>query len=45
MVFTGELERASAGLPFASPMLLALLLFGKVAVFYAFYLRHRRRYC
>ena len=45
MVFTGELEGAFVGLPVASPILLALLLLGEVAVFYAFCLRHRRRYC
>ena len=45
MIFTGELEGAFAGLPFASLMLLVLLLLGEVAVFYAFYLCQRRRYC
>ena len=45
MGFTGGLAGAFVGLPFASPLLLALLLLGEVAVFYAFYLRHRRRYC
>jgi hypothetical protein len=45
MAFTGGLMGALVGLSFASQMLLALLLLGEIVVFYAFYLRHRRRYC
>ena len=45
MVFTGESAGAFVRLLISSPILLALLLFGEVAVFYAFCLRHRRRYC
>ncbi len=44
MAFTGGLVGTLVGLSFASLMLLALLLLGEVAVFYTFYLRHRRRY-
>ena len=44
MALAGGLVGALIGLSFASPMLLALLLFGEVIVFHAFYLRHRRRY-
>jgi hypothetical protein len=44
MAFTGGLMGALVGLSFASQMLLALLLFGEVIVFHAFYLRHRRRH-
>lgn len=45
MAFTGGLVGALVGLSFASPLLLALLLLGEIVVFYAFYLRYRRRYC
>jgi hypothetical protein len=44
MDFTGGRVGAPVGLSFASPMLLALLLLEEVAVFYAYYLGHRRRY-
>ena len=45
MAFTGGLVGALVGLSFASPLLLALLPLGEIVAFYAFYLRHRRRYC
>ena len=45
MIFTVGLAGAFVGLYSTSLMLLALLLLGEVAVFYAFYLCHRRRYC
>ncbi len=44
MAFAGGLGGALVVLSFVSPMLLALLLLGEVVVFYAFYLRYRRRH-
>jgi hypothetical protein len=44
MTSTVGLAEAFAGLSFTSPLLLAPLMLGKVAVFYAFYLRQRRSY-
>ena len=44
MAFAGGLMGALVGLSFASQMLLALLLFGEVILFHAFYVRHRRRH-